>query len=238
MMLYGKDRLAKKKERPIRTLDLIIDELPKRSTPLLVRERERVKYIKRCEKMVRGSLEYKDCVKFLKQNMNMDKCAILKNVNRANNKKFSIELHHTPFTLFDIVDTVIRRREVLNESLNAQLVANEVTRLHYGEKDATNSIVGLVPLSATMHMLAHSGKVFIPLQYVYGAYDKFYEDYEPFINSKLKEKIELIADMSVRCGEIQSDILDPEFVYVNVDGWDFPSVPPEWGEFFKNMELT
>ena len=35
--------------------------------------------------------------------------------------------------------------------------------------------------------------------------------------------------MSLECSKIQSDS-EPEYVYLNVDGFNFPEVPEEWKE--------
>ena len=34
----------------------------------------------------------------------------------------------------------------------------------------------------------------------------------------------------MKCGDIQSNILNPEFIYVDVDGYTFPQIPEEWGK--------
>ena len=70
-------------------------------------DKDKVKFIKRCEKVIRSSNEYRDYVAFLKENIDMDKCAFWKNVSSENSKRVKIEIHHEPFTLFDIVSVVV-----------------------------------------------------------------------------------------------------------------------------------
>ena len=36
--------------------------------------------------------------------------------------------------------------------------------------------------------------------------------------------------MTLKCGDIQSNVLNPEFVYVDVDGYTLPQIPDEWGK--------
>ena len=55
------------------------------------------------------------------------------------------------------------------------------------------------------------------------------------MDDTLKQKIELIIQMSQKCDQIVSDVLDPEFVYVNIDGVEFPEVPEEWGKILKDL---
>jgi hypothetical protein len=94
--------------------------------------------------------------------------------------------------------------------------------LHYAGK------IGLVPLSTTMHELVHSDRIFIPLQFVYHKYNEFFQDYEPYFKQALIDKIEAKVNLSMKCDDIISDALDVEFIYVNIDGFDFPQIPDEW----------
>ena len=52
-----------------------------------------------------------------------------------------------------------------------------------------------------------------------------------------EEKIELIIQMSQKADDIVSDCLDPEFTYINIDGFDFPNVPDEWGKALNEVSI-
>ena len=129
-------------------------------------DKERHKFIKRVEKIVRSSKEYRDYIQFLKEHVGLDKCVFFQNVtNGGENKKsrISIEIHHEPFTLYEIVDTVLTKYQDEGLPINDLLIADEVLELHY------NNQVGLVPLSKTMHEMIHnSTKVIVPLNMCYG----------------------------------------------------------------------
>ena len=43
--------------------------------------------------------------------------------------------------------------------------------------------------------------------------------------------------MSIRCDQIQSNVLKPEFVDMEVDGFVFPSVPEEWGKLLEEVSI-
>lgn len=232
MILYNKGIVNKAHNRPIKNLDFSIEEKPERPIYVFHNTKDRVKFIKTCEIMIRKSMEYKDYVKFLKGHLDMNHCEVLKNISNENGKHYTIEIHHEPFYLFDIVDTVIYKRQVLDESITPFAIADEVMGLHYDEK------VGLIPLSKTMHELVHSDKIFIPLQLIYQQYDKFYEEYEMYMQQNLKDAIEMKVNMSMKSSKVQSDILDPEFTYVNIDGYKFPEVPEEWGKQIKLLDLS
>ena len=222
MILYKKGFSEGKKERSKREIGVKMEELPKRPIPKYTTPRDREKFIKTCEAVIRKSSEYKDYIRFLKKNLNMDACIILSNLKTGNGKKYHIEIHHEPFTLFDIVETVINRRLEFGESINALNVADEVMDLHY------SGMVGLVPLTITMHELVHNGRIFIPLQYIYHKYNEFFKEYEAYMNDSLKEKIEAKVNLSLQTQDLVSDSLDVEFVYLNVDGFSFPEIPEEW----------
>jgi hypothetical protein len=227
MILYNSKQLTKRKERSSRAIDVDLSIMPEKPEYIIRSDRDRTKFIKSCEGTIRKSMEYKQYIQFLKDNMEYDRCIVLKGITREYGKKYSIEVHHTPFTLYSIVDTVIRKREELGESLDPLDIADEVCELHYTEK------VGLIPLSATMHELVHSDRVFIPLNLIYQDYVEFFNEYEKYMDGKLLDKIETLVDMSLKCPSLQSNILNPEFTYVNMQGFSFPEVPEEWKTLFK-----
>lgn len=214
--------------RPKRTLQINVDEMPRRHVYALKSQRERDKLIKTCEKFIRSSKEYKDYMKFLRDNMNYNKCAILNNVVKGNGKKYSVEIHHEPFTLYDLVDIEITRREVVGEPIEVLKIAESVMELHY------DGLVGLIPLTKTAHELIDSYKTFIPLQHIYQDYHKYYEEFEEYIDicEHIKKKIDAKVRLSMQCDKLQSDMA-PEFVYVDVDGFDFPQIPDEWVELMS-----
>lgn len=227
MQLYKKSMSEGMRNRPIKTLNLSIEERPERPVPMIRTNRERVKYIKKVESVVRSSMEYKDYMRFLKEHMNMRRCTVLKGLKVEHGKHYSIDIHHEPFTLFDIVETFLNYHDLNDEPYNTLKLADEVMEIHY------NDMVGLIPLSKTMHELAHADKIFIPLQYVYQDYAKFFAKYEDYISPITKEKIEAKVNCSLKCDEILSDVLDPEFTYVHIDGFDFPSIPDSWKDIMS-----
>ena len=107
-------------------------------------------------------------------------------------------------------------------------VADEVMDLHY------SGLIGLIPLTTTMHKLVHNGRIFIPLQFIYHKYNEFYAEYEDYMNEALQEKLEAKVNLSLHTEDIVSDSLDVEFTYLSVDGFKFPEIPDSW----KNVMLT
>ena len=163
------------------------------------------KFVKDIERAVRTSFEYRNMIKYLRENMGMDKCAFLKNVSNQETFDIKIEIHHYPFTLFDIVEIVIRKRTYYNESLTVQMIAKEVTELHY------KLMVGLISLSETVHELAHNGRIFIPVDRVLGRYNLFVEFYKPFCEPEQLEVLERIEKYTLK----NSDILNTTILEQN-----------------------
>ena len=212
--------------RSKKTVNVSIDEKPQRVVHLITNNRSRDKFIKQIEKLIRGSDEYKEYIKFLKTKMHMDRCYVNPTIMSANGKKYSIELHHEPFTLYDLVDIEIMRREKEEVPLDKFSIAEAVMALHY------DGLVGLIPLSKTQHELVHSSRVFIPLQHIYQDFYKYYEIFADIIESEecahIKQKIDTKIALSLKCDNVQSDVNIPEFVYIDVDGFSIPQVPEEW----------
>lgn len=224
MVLYRNTKSTKPRmERARQQLNINIDEMPIRPRFLDRNARERRKYIAKIEQMVRGSAEYKQYIKYLKDHFDMEHCEVLPNIVTGNGKKYTIEIHHEPFYLAWIVDTVLTKRQDLMESVSAFEIADEVMNLHYAGQ------VGLIPLCKTAHELVHSDRIAIPLQYVYQRYDTFANEYDIWISDYVKDIIKMKVELSMKSAKIQSDVLlDPTVTYVNVEGFDYPEVPEEW----------
>jgi len=149
------------------------------------------KLIFKIERLVRNSIEYRNFIKTLKYEFDLTSCKFFKNLD-INDQSISLEFHHYPFNLFEIVSIVMMDKigkkdtdfDEYAKIYNPYIIAEEVTRLHYESK------IGLVPLSKTVHDLYHSGELFIPVDkdYVYGNYKDFMKQYKFSISDALTEK--------------------------------------------------
>lgn len=181
-------------------------------------DRSRSKFIKSCERLIRSSLEYRDYIQYLKENVGMDACAFFSNVNKDNNKRVRIEVHHAPLTLYDICDVVLRKYEALGSKLCALDIAEEVMNLHY------KNMVGLIPLSKTLHEVIHSEseKLIIPASVIYGDYKQFLKEYSEYVTDGIYEKYEKLIRDSKLINESTYDVLKRKFTYIEVDGFTVP----------------
>lgn len=177
-------------------------------------QKEFNKYINDIEKkIVRQSFEYRQYTKFLRENMDMNKCSFYENVNNIDTFKIKIHIHHEPFNLFELCLIVYNKRVFYNEDLDAEMVAKEVMYLHY------KLLVGLIPLSETVHELVHNNYLFVPLQKVMGNINFFIDAYHDFIPPDLLELLDKNKEYSDRYHDaIEENILHKEYVYLDVSG--------------------
>lgn len=187
---------------------------------VIINDKQKEKLIKKIEMIVRQSQEYKDYVKFLKDNMEMNQCAYLANVTNKYSRKIRIEIHHEPFNLFQIVETVLNKWIREDWNLNPLLIAEEVMEIHFRNN------IGLIPLSKTVHDLTHNGVLFIPLQAVFGGFASFAieydEDIKPEVKDIIQEKLNLSREIT-----LDKTALEKRFVYLDVDGVKIPSLLSE-----------
>ena len=183
----------------------------------LTNDKEKVKYIKRIEIIIRSSNEYRDYIAFLKEYVDMTKCAFFNNVSNEQSRKIRIEIHHEPFTLFDIVQIVLSKWQAECIPLNDLLIADEVMSLHF------RNCVGLIPLSKTVHETVHSNSnVVIPLYLIYGKYKEFLKEYEPYLEESMIDKLERKIALTKNIKENSFDIFNKEFEYLEIDGVTLP----------------
>lgn len=188
--------------------NISIKEVPEFETECwcLEDDKEYEKFVKEVEKQVRRSFEYRKFIAYLRENMQMNQCAFLKGVTNEESFNIKIEIHHYPFSLRDIVEIVMRKRKYYNESMSVQMVSKEVMQLHY------KLLVGLIPLSETVHELAHNSRIFVPSDKVIGRYNIFVEYYKPFCDPDQLETLERIEKYSE---EKQNAILNTNILSQN-----------------------
>ena len=182
-------------------------------------EREKTKIVKRMERIIRGSTEYKDYIAFLRENVGMDACAFFNNINKDTSKSLRIEIHHVPFTLFDITKIIVNKYMEEGLPLNELLMAEEVMEVHY------SNMVGLIPLSKTLHLMVHgenAEKVVIPAYMIFGNYKKFIEEYGDYMNDEDFKKIERLIQRTKEIKESDYKFLEQHYDYIEVDGFKIP----------------
>lgn len=192
------------------------------------------KYLKDIERTVRQSFEYKIFCKYLRENFGMDRCAFFNNVSNSEDYSVRIELHHYPFSLFDIVSIVYRKRAYNHQPLSIFMVAEEVLKLHY------QLLVGLIPLSETVHQLVHAGRLFIPVNKVMGRYRLFVDIYYPFIEPEQLETLKMIERATNENSEVgDTTILNTNLIKYNVSDkrYQLPQVPNITDQMMNQIQM-
>lgn len=122
-------------------------------------------YIKNIEKQVRGSIEYKNWIQKLREERGAYKCLI----SGSTIDDCTIEIHHLPFTLYDIVDIVISNQK---ERFCTFTISLEVMQLHFDD------FVGWVPLTHTLHEKVHNNIITIKPEQIRGKFIDFASNYK------------------------------------------------------------
>ncbi len=176
---------------------------------------KRIKYI---EKLVRSSYEYKELIKFLKEEIDMNKCAFFPDLNREDG--ITLEIHHAPFTLYDITAIILNETRVNDANMSPFAVADKVMQAHF------NGLVGLIPLSYTVHKLVHNGDVFIPLTHVHGNVKRFYELYSAYMTEDQLSVLERnVRETNLLNAEnYHPTVLERRYTYLEIDGFKIPQL--------------
>jgi len=106
-----------------------------------------VRFIKNIEMQVRTSLEYRAYIRYLKEELHLNRCSVYSHIN---DQIAPIELHHHIFTLYDIVEIVISwcfKNKILFSSSKIFSIVMEEHRL--------NNVL-VVMLSQMVHVAVHN----------------------------------------------------------------------------------
>jgi len=157
----------------------------------------KAKYVKYLEKLVRGSQELRDYLSFLKENAEMNDCAIFAGVTREDCR---IEIHHFPFSLFDITRIVLDDALANNEDVSSFTIVGRVVLEHF------LGHVGLIPLSLTAHELAHSGSITLSLKNVTGDWQAFVKKFAYVMTKDDMERLQFLIKASASPALQESNI--------------------------------
>lgn len=137
------------------------------------------------EKEVRGSFEYRKYINYMKTELDLTKCALLPGIDCSEGAA-SLEFHHYPMNLYEITETIGNQMlETLaeDEKLSCFDIAERVMEEHY------RGNIGLIPLTKTLHDMAHNKSIIIPISKVNGDYKKFMKKYSSNISEDIKDRI-------------------------------------------------
>ena len=147
-------------------------------TDRIVTAEESTRFIKKIEALVRSSREYSRYIAYMRTDLGMNRCSFLSNLDMSSDE-ISLEFHHCPINLYQIVDIIITHRLARGQAVTSLSVADEVMRAHY------DNTIGLVPLSRSVHKLVHSGALVVHPAMVHGNWLEFLRAYPDGVNEEL-----------------------------------------------------
>lgn len=151
--------------------------------------------IKKIEKYVRNSLEYRSYCAYIRDIKGLTKCEYFKDIWKDDSQEdITTEVHHNIFTLYDLV-YIVGMKMLMNSNSKELLpidIAKEVIKLHLEDK------VSVIVLSKTIHEAFHSGLYKYSQSDTTGDYKKFLVEYYKYIPEDIFNKIKNQYDIDLK----------------------------------------
>lgn len=145
-------------------------------------EKMYVGFIRNCEKLIRGSLEFKLWRDYIRDVLHMTTCSVTNEVMGET----TIEIHHHIPDLFTLVKALVNKKLASETPFSTFDISLEAIELHFNNK------IGFTPLITSLHEKYHNGFLRIPIEYIQGNYQDFIENYVTYLDdddvSKIIEK--------------------------------------------------
>ena len=86
-------------------------------------------------------------------------------------------------------------------------------------------MVGLIPLSETVHELVHNGYLFIPTDAVYGKYKEFVQQYQDYLGP-IKNTLDRLEEATKAYDFVkETKVLTMNMIYIDPTGsYEFPDM--------------
>lgn len=178
----------------VEKLELYSDQYPFRLSLRVNKfdsEQDYKKFIKNCEKLVRGSIEYRLWVKYIIDVLGNNTCMI----TAENMDECSIEVHHHIPSLYQAVSAIVNKHLEKNEEFSTFDICLESIEIHFENK------IGYVCLINSMHEKLHNGALSVPKEIIKGNYMAFISEYGRYLD---EEDMNLIhARLAVNTGNTE-----------------------------------
>lgn len=148
-----------------------------------------VNFIKGCEKMVRTNDRYKKYINYLKKEVKLDRCQVLKNITDTD---ADIEMHHGPiFTLFDYCAIILEYFILHKWKISTTRIADLVLDEHQKNR------IQVVMVSKSVHEEITNHNIFINYHQAFGDIVGFIDKYKNAISTDYREQINRYIDRSL-----------------------------------------
>ena len=135
-------------------------------------ESEYKRFLKNCEKTIRGCLEYKSWRNYITDVLGVNTCM----VTDEKIDEVSIEVHHHIPSLFVLVKALVNRKIEREEEFSTFDIALESIELHFANK------IGYLTLLRSMHEKLHNGYLSVPISKVKGDYQYFIREFSKYLD--------------------------------------------------------
>lgn len=198
----------------VSNFDIAVNEFDPTTAYIELEEDIDKKVISYIEREVRQSYEYRKYINYLKKELDLTKCSLLPGVD-IKTDPVSLEFHHYPMTLYEITEVIARQRVMTlmeNEKVSCFDISEQIVEEHF------RGNVGLVPLTKTIHEMAHNRSIIIPITKVEGNYKNFVKKYSSYIPEDIKERISEaeISSISEDAKEFNAAKLEKNKIQLNV----------------------
>lgn len=165
--------------------NISIEEFNQEDAYLEFPEELDTKMVSYIEREIRNSYEYRAYISYLKNELDLTRCALLPNID-INDCKVSLEFHHYPMNLFEIAQ-IVGTQMIMNSNKGEKVSCFDISQKVVEEHYRNN--IGLIPLTKTLHDMAHNQAIIIPLSKVHGNYKNFMTKYSDYISEDIKDRI-------------------------------------------------
>lgn len=138
------------------------------------------KFIKNCEKLIRGCMEYKLWRNYITDVLQIQSCAI----TDERSDQCSTEIHHHPVSLFTIVKSLVNEKLEKEEVFCTFDICTRTIELHF------KNVIGFTVLISSIHEKFHNGFLTIPRSLIKGNYNTYLEEYSKFLEEEELETIQ------------------------------------------------
>lgn len=162
-----------------------------------------ISFIKSVEKLVRTSEYYKRYIAYIRNDIGLNCCQVLSNIQPDEEDNTELEMHHGPIlTLFDYAAIITDYLLYTGKKITTFMVADLVLEEHF------NNNVQVVMLSKTVHEQVGENVIFINLKQAFGDLNAFLKKYKNGLHEEQIEKINRYIELSQRYDSFDKNILE------------------------------
>ncbi len=159
----------------IEKLELYSDQYPF-SLPLRIKnfenEADYNKFIKNCEKLIRGSVEYKQWRNYITDVLQVNSCFI----TNERMDECTLEIHHHIPSLFTLLKAIVNKNMDKDEAFSTFDVCMEAIEIHFANK------VGYIAVISSIHEKIHNNCLDVPKNMIQGNYMWFIENFSKYLD--------------------------------------------------------